>query len=93
MPPLWLALLVVVVVMSGITYGVYAVDKRRAGTRLRRIPESTLLLLGLLGGWPGAIVAQQRLRHKTRKVSFRRRFWSTVVVNLLVVALILALVR
>ena len=38
-------------------------------------------MLGLLGGWPGAIVAQQMLRQKTTKVSFRIAFWVTVVVN------------
>jgi uncharacterized membrane protein YsdA (DUF1294 family) len=35
----------------------------------------------LVGGWPGAIVAQQMLRHKTSKVSFRVAFWLTVLVN------------
>lgn len=44
--------------------------------------ESTLLLLGLVGGWPGAIVAQQTLRHKTIKLSFRVSFWLSVVVNI-----------
>jgi uncharacterized membrane protein YsdA (DUF1294 family) len=44
----------------------------------------TLLLLGFLGGWPGAIVAQQMLRHKTRKASFRSAFWGTVAVNAIV---------
>jgi len=41
-------------------------------------------LLGLAGGWPGAIVAQQVLRHKSNKVSFRSAFWVTVMLNALV---------
>ena len=45
--------------------------------------ESTLLAVGLFGGWPGAIVAQQLLRHKSSKVSFRLAFWATVVMNIL----------
>ena len=40
-----------------------------------------LLSLGFVGGWPGAIVAQQALRHKTVKRAFRMRFWLSVVVN------------
>ncbi|MFB9289569.1 DUF1294 domain-containing protein [Pseudoduganella plicata] len=64
------------------TYIAYARDKSAARQGRRRTPENTLLLLGLLGGWPAAFVAQQRLRHKTAKTSFRFRFWLTAVVNL-----------
>ena len=46
-----------------------------------RTPERTLLLLGLVGGWPGAVLAQQWLRHKTSKRSFQQMFWFTVLVN------------
>lgn len=62
---------------------VYAVDKSAAAAGRQRVPEKTLLLLGLIGGWPGAICAQQLLRHKTQKLEFRRLFWLTVVVNVL----------
>ena len=56
-------------------------DKTAAQNRQWRVSESTLLMLGMFGGWPGAIVAQQTLRHKTRKVSFRIAFWATVILN------------
>lgn len=69
------------VIASLITYLVYRHDKQAAAAHAWRTPESTLLLLGLCGGWPGAIVAQQRLRHKSVKQSFRCAFWTTVVVN------------
>jgi uncharacterized membrane protein YsdA (DUF1294 family) len=59
----------------------YAHDKSAAQANEWRTPEGTLLMLGLLGGWPGAIVAQQMLRHKTSKISFRIAFWLTVLVN------------
>jgi len=64
----------------------YAVDKSAARAGRWRVSENTLLLLGVIGGWPGGIVAQQTLRHKTKKVSFRRAFWVSVVVNVLVFA-------
>lgn len=60
---------------------VYAVDKSAATAGRWRVPESTLLVWGAVGGWPGAIVAQQTLRHKTKKASFRTAFWGTVVLN------------
>jgi uncharacterized membrane protein YsdA (DUF1294 family) len=47
------------------------------------VPESTLILLGLAGGWPGAIIAQQVLRHKSNKKDFRSAFWASVVLNVL----------
>lgn len=59
----------------------YAADKSAAKAGRWRTPESTLLALGLAGGWPGAIVAQQVLRHKSSKASFRAAFWVTVVAN------------
>ena len=51
-----------------------------------RTSESTLHTFGLVGGWPGALVARHTLRHKTRKQPFRTVFWVTVVVNCLALA-------
>ena len=80
--------------LSVIAYAVYAADKRAAVARRQRTPESTLLLIGLLGGWPGAVIAQRRLRHKTRKTSFLVRFWFTVVLNVAaVIVLMVVLLR
>ena len=35
----------------------------------------------LLGGWPGALLAQQLLRHKTKKTSYQGVFWLIVLVH------------
>jgi uncharacterized membrane protein YsdA (DUF1294 family) len=59
----------------------YAIDKSAARNGGWRTPERTLLLLGLVGGWPGAVLAQQWLRHKTSKRSFQQMFRVTVVAN------------
>ncbi|MBD3676261.1 MAG: DUF1294 domain-containing protein [Planctomycetaceae bacterium] len=79
----WIA--VVYGLMSLVTFVVYAVDKSAARRDRWRISEATLLLLGLLGGWPGAVFAQQTLRHKSSKRSFQRAFWLTVGCNLLMI--------
>lgn len=68
-------------VLSTLTYGAYALDKSAAKNGAWRTQESTLHLFALAGGWPGALIAQQRLRHKSQKESFRFVFWVTVVVN------------
>ena len=69
-------------VASSLSYVMYARDKSAAGRGDYRIPESSLHLVDLLGGWPGALVAQQQFRHKTAKPSFQSAFWVTVALNL-----------
>lgn len=74
-----------VVLLSFVSYMAYAQDKRAAQRGQWRIAESTLHLLALLGGWPGALLAQQRLRHKSVKLEFRAMFSLTVMVHLALV--------
>ena len=69
------------VVASAFTYFVYADDKRRARRGEWRAPESYLHLFELAGGWPGAFLAQRRLRHKSSKLSFQVRFWLIVAAH------------
>jgi uncharacterized membrane protein YsdA (DUF1294 family) len=69
-------------VASAACFIAYALDKSAARQGRRRTPERTLLLLGLAGGWPGGLAAQQLLRHKSSKTSFLVKFWLTVIVNL-----------
>ena len=68
-------------VASAVCFIVYAMDKAAARAGRWRTPESTLLMLGLACGWPGAALAQQWMRHKSSKLSFRARFWTTVGLN------------
>ena len=79
--------------VSIVAFAAYGLDKRAAKRGAPRTSESTLLLMGFVGGWPGALVAQQLFRHKTRKRSFRRAFWLSVVVNVLVLAAVAALLQ
>lgn len=65
--------------MGGISYGCYARDKRQAKEQAWRVPESKLHLTELLGGWPGAFLAQRRLRHKVSKQGFQITFWLIVL--------------
>lgn len=73
----------VYVAMSFATFIVYALDKRAARLGQWRVKESTLHVLALLCGWPGALLAQHLLRHKSAKPSFRRVFWLSVALNIL----------
>ena len=65
----------------------YAWDKHAARRGTRRVPEARLHLLALLGGWPGAWLAQRLFRHKTRKAAFQYRFIACAALNLAVLGL------
>lgn len=80
--PLWV--LAVYLGVSTITFAAYAFDKSAARLRQRRVAETSLILLGMFCGWPGAILAQQLLRHKTAKPAFRAVFWMSVLLNVFV---------
>jgi len=72
---------IVYVVASIAAFVAYARDKSAARAGARRTPEASLHLLAIVGGWPGALVAQRVLHHKSRKVSFQLVFWATVLAN------------
>lgn len=67
--------------LSVLSYLMYWWDKSAAQKGARRTPENNLHLMDLLGGWPGALVAQQQFHHKTAKASFQAAFWVTVLLN------------
>lgn len=79
-PPRWA--LWVYLAVSTLTFVTYAIDKSAAKQGTWRTRESTLHWLALIGGWPGALVAQQLLRHKSSKAEFRAAFWATVALNI-----------
>ena len=77
----------VYIAMSGITLFAYAFDKNAAMNKRWRTQENTLHLLALLGGWPGALTAQLKFRHKSSKTSFLVTFWLCVILNLAALAI------
>ncbi|HFZ2061394.1 TPA: DUF1294 domain-containing protein [Enterobacter cloacae] len=69
--------------INALTMVIYGADKMAARKGMRRIPEVTLLVFGVVGGWPGAIMGQQIFRHKTQKQPFKTWFLMSVVVSIL----------
>jgi uncharacterized membrane protein YsdA (DUF1294 family)/cold shock CspA family protein len=75
----WVALAYPLV--SLLSFCQYWLDKQHAQKGRWRTPENSLHIAELAGGWPGALVAQQVFRHKTRKLSFQLMFWAIVVLH------------
>lgn len=73
--------------VSLLTFFLYWHDKRKAKNDGWRTPEKTLHLCSLTGGWPGALIAQRILHHKSQKRSFQLIFATTILCNLVIVAL------
>jgi uncharacterized membrane protein YsdA (DUF1294 family)/cold shock CspA family protein len=69
-------------IISLLTFASYAWDKHKSKQAQWRTPESTLQILSLIGGWPGGLLAQNWLRHKTRKSRFLWLFWCMVLLNI-----------
>lgn len=82
MDQLTTTVLIAYAAMSAVAFILYGLDKSAAAAGRQRTPETTLHLLGLLCGWPGALLAQRVYRHKSRKREFQQAFWGTVVINI-----------
>jgi uncharacterized membrane protein YsdA (DUF1294 family) len=77
----WRILIAYTVVINLLTFLLYRTDKKRAQTTAWRISEKTLHLCELVGGWPAALLAQWKFRHKTRKTAFQIVFWLIVILH------------
>ena len=80
-----IAVLAITLVMSIVTFGLYASDKKRAGSGAWRIKESTLFICGFLMGGVGAALAMKFLRHKTKHMSFKVLVPLAILLNLAVI--------
>lgn len=68
--------------VNGLTVLRFWQDKQRAVAGRRRIAEGDLLGLALIGGSPGALLARQLFRHKTRKQPFSNQLFVIVAIQL-----------
>ena len=67
-----------------IAFVMMGLDKWFATRGKRRIPETTLLLPGVLGGVPGVVAGMLSFSHKTRKTSFKLAVAGVMIVNALI---------
>ena len=78
---LWWPVMFIYIATSVAAFYSYKRDKEAAQVSAWRTNERTLIVLALIGGWPGALVARHRFRHKTKKVAFRVGYWLSVLFN------------
>ncbi len=78
-----------IISMNITTFIAYGVDKKRAQTKKYRVSEETLIWLQILGGFVGAVVGQKYFKHKTKKASFRKRFWLAFILELAIIIYII----
>ena len=70
------------IVVNLFTLLLFWMDKQRAIAGERRIPETELLGLAMIGGTPGAFLARRIFRHKTRKQPFSTYLFIIVAIQL-----------
>ena len=79
--------LIAALLLNLLTFGVYGWDKAAARSGRSRIRERTLLLLALVGGSSGALIACYVLRHKTHKQPFRSGLFTIIALQIVIAAL------
>ena len=84
-----LYIVTVYAVLSLLTFFSYWQDKQKARADKWRTAESTLHLLSLLGGWPGALLAQNYLRHKSQKRAFLVTFYFALLSNIALLCILM----
>ena len=77
----WKIVLGLYAAASLVTFVAFGWDKLSAKRDRRRIPEATLHLFELLGGWPGALAGQALFRHKSSKLSYRVVLWAILALH------------
>ena len=82
-------ILVLYALMSLVSLAAYRLDKARARKGQWRTRENTLLIIDLVGGWPGGLAAQHLFRHKNRKASYQIAFWIVTTLTVATVAYLL----
>ncbi|MBL1241514.1 MAG: DUF1294 domain-containing protein [OCS116 cluster bacterium] len=69
--------------MSLVCFVLFFIDKKRSEANGWRIGEYYLHLVELLGGWPGALLGQKFIRHKTKKTSYKIILWLIILVHII----------
>jgi len=75
------------VAVNVLTFLTYGFDKGRARAGARRVPERTLILMAVIGGSVGALLAMQLFRHKTKKAKFYIGVPIILILQIIVVIL------
>lgn len=83
-------LLIYLILINLITFVVYADDKRRAKKHMWRTSEGTLVMLAVIGGSLGALLAMLLFRHKTRHTRFTIGIPTILIAQILLVIFLLA---
>eukprot|EP00667_Euglena_gracilis_P034294 EG_transcript_59030 len=79
--------------VNTIAVGLFWYDKRQAEQRRWRVPERTLQLSALVGGWMGGFIAIQRFRHKNKKQAFLTPYYAATGLNVAGTVLLAAMLR
>lgn len=79
--PFWQLVFIGLVLINLITFAAFGFDKHLARSNSRRVSESKLLWLVIVGGGIGAIAGQWHFRHKTKKQPFKRQLWTIIAIQ------------
>jgi len=76
--------IIIILIMSLITYLSYAMDKRKSIKGKWRTKEKTLLMMSILFGAIGGLLAMYTKRHKTKHWYFVAINWISLLLHLVI---------
>lgn len=82
----WHLFAIYLVIINILTIILFGIDKRRAGSRKRRIPNATLLGLCILGGSIGGLIGMSLFLHKKRTWYYYFGIPFIIFIQLLLIA-------
>lgn len=78
------------IIINIISSALAVADKRKAKKAKWRIPESTLMLFGLMGGAIGEYLTMKRIHHKTRHKKFMIGLPLEILLHIVIIVLIIS---
>lgn len=85
-----LLVILVYLILINIIASIMAIsDKKKAQKGKWRIPESSLMLIGLFGGAFGEYITMKKIHHKTKHAKFMIGLPLEIFVHIIIIALII----
>ena len=81
-------MIIYIVIINIIEFLLMGIDKVKAIKKLYRIPEFTLLFIGIIGGSLGGLIGMITIKHKTKKRKFIILMPLFIIINIICLYLI-----
>jgi uncharacterized membrane protein YsdA (DUF1294 family) len=83
------ALLIYLIIVNIAAFAIMGTDKHKAQRNKWRVSETSIFILGLIGGGTGIFLGMRFFRHKTKHLKFTLGIPVIVIINIIMLGYIL----